>query len=131
MCLISGETKQLDGHAIKGIAISSLLIFTTIQSQDFKDEPGDRVCGRKTVAILFPRFGRISLSILITAWALVLPTIWHAPVAVTIPFFLMGIFVAGRFLVFRDPESDRASFMLYNVSNRESHPIRCVDTDYA
>ncbi|KAJ3488611.1 hypothetical protein NLI96_g2717 [Meripilus lineatus] len=117
---LSGEEKQLDYYAVKAVTISSLLIFTTIQSQDFKDEEGDRACGRKTVAILYPKVGRISLSILITAWAIVLPVIWHAPVLVSLLFLLMGVGIAVRFLALRDTASDRSSFMAYNVSIRDS-----------
>lgn len=116
MCLKSANYRFVDNSAFESILIFGLLIATTIQVQDFEDERGDRIAGRKTVVIVYPKLSRVLTSLLIALWSMVLPNIWGTAFLLSTPFSLFGMYVAARILILREQLSDKASYILYNVS---------------
>ena len=111
-----GVSRHLDATAITAICISGVLIFTTIQTQDFADVVGDKTRGRVTFPIYAPEASRIATLIAVTSWSLLLVVFWG-----TGPFFsavvlTLGGFVGMRYFLCRSPEKDKASYILYNAS---------------
>ncbi|KAF5344479.1 hypothetical protein D9758_014139 [Tetrapyrgos nigripes] len=67
--LIAGSNNvSLDQIAIYSVCISTGIFATTIQAQDFKDIPGDRMIGRRTLPIVLPDIARETLMIALLFW---------------------------------------------------------------
>lgn len=96
--------------------LSFMIILTTIHAQDFRDEVGDRTEGRETIPIIMPRAGRLSMPVGLMFWSLVLIIGWCRSVALGTALVGMAVWVGSRFYFARDADSDKTSYLLYNVS---------------
>jgi 4-hydroxybenzoate polyprenyltransferase len=113
--LVLSPTRTLDKTAVIALVCSTLIIFTTIQAQDFADVEGDKISGRRTIPIIAPEGSRISILAALMLWSWVLAALWGlGPVSGAI-FFIMGCFVGARYFKFRDAKADKLSYLLYNV----------------
>ena len=97
-------------------ALASLIILTTIQTQDFYDAEGDAMRGRRTLPLVLPRSSRIFTALAIPVWSLILKAYCRLHPAFALPFVALGMFVGARFLWDITEASDRRSFMFYTVS---------------
>lgn len=112
-----GVSRDLDATATTAICISGVLIFTTIQTQDFADVVGDQAKGRVTFPIYAPEASRVATLIAVTSWSLILPVFWGIGPLFSAVIMALGGFVGMRYFVFRSPEKDKFSYILYNVSS--------------
>ncbi|GJJ12537.1 hypothetical protein Clacol_006780 [Clathrus columnatus] len=110
-------SRTLPISTIVALVTSSLIIFTTIQAADFRDEKGDRMEGKLTLPIAFPELSRVGTSLLLVFWSNLISTFWSIDVSLSPPLLCMAFIVACRFYRYRNPEADRKSYLLYN-SNR-------------
>ena len=94
---------------------NALIIFSTIHAQDFRDEIGDRMLGRKTLPIVWPEFSRVAILALMTAWSVGLSVACEINVYCSLAFCTLAAFVGTRFYVYRDVEADKRSYLYYNV----------------
>ncbi|EJF57469.1 hypothetical protein DICSQDRAFT_69381 [Dichomitus squalens LYAD-421 SS1] len=94
---------------------SIAIVLTTIHAQDFQDEEGDRVQKRRTIPIVMPAAGRLSMPVGLTLWSLGLSEGWHLPNAHRLALITIGLYVGSRFYFLRSPGADKTSYRLYNV----------------
>ena len=93
------------------------MIFTTIQTQDFKDVDGDILVGRQTLPILLPTASRLTTSLLVPLWSLFFAYCYPAASpAVSRAAVMLGAVVGTRFWFERTRDGDKRSYLLYNVS---------------
>ena len=88
---------------------------TTIHAQDFQDEAGDRAEKRRTIPIVMPVLGRLSMPVTLILWSLGLGEAWCLAVSYRVALLAMGLLVGARFYALRFPEADKTSYRLYNV----------------
>lgn len=97
-------------------AIIPLIICTTIHAQDFRDSVGDRIKGRSTLPILFPRGSRWLLFASILGWSVVLAErASGVHYATKVTYVIIGIFVGALFVLQGEGEQDQQSYDAYNV----------------
>jgi 4-hydroxybenzoate polyprenyltransferase len=108
----------MDFVSVTAVIISGMLIFTTIQAQDFPDVEGDKALGRMTFPIYAPEFSRVFTFFATAAWSLFLCWFWGVgPISTT---FLVGfgIYVGMRYYLWRTLEADKKSYLMFNVRPR-------------
>ena len=94
----------------------AVVIFTTIQAQDFKDVEGDILVNRQTLPILFPTASRVVTSLLVPLWSLVFAYCYPtADPMVSSAAVVLGAIIGTRFWFERTREGDKRSYLLYNV----------------
>jgi hypothetical protein len=108
------------------VILSGMVIFTTIQTQDFPDVEGDAATGRITLPIYAPEFSRAFTLLAVGFWSILLCWIWSVPSPVSILFILLGSLVGLRYYHYRNVDMDKTSYLLYNVSVAALIRIRCV-----
>ena len=95
----------------------SLVIFTTIQAQDFKDVEGDKLIARRTLPIVYPFASRLLTAALIPIWSLFLVYRYQdASAFAVIGTLALGLSTGARFFLERTRDEDKKSYVLYNVS---------------
>lgn len=102
--------------ALLCVAISAAVFTTTVHAQDFKDVDGDRLVGRVTLPMVFPRLSRNTMIVGMLAWSLALANVWELDVLTASVFLALGATVGIRFLLFESVPEDQTSYLLYNVS---------------
>ncbi|KAM5543797.1 hypothetical protein V8D89_002414 [Ganoderma adspersum] len=112
---LMGSTCDLDAISATAVCISGVLIFTTIQAQDFADVEGDAAMGRMTFPIYAPHLSRSVTLLAMSAWSLFLPCFWGVGPLCGAAFVTFGSFVGCRYYYLRAPEDDRVSYALYNA----------------
>lgn len=94
---------------------SAVLIATTIHIQDFRDVEGDRIQGRTTLPILFPRLSRFLSGFLVFLWSVVLGLFWRLPIGLITIYILFGMYIGFRIIVLRSESEDKVSLRYYMV----------------
>lgn len=107
-----GSTPTVEGY--RWTALISVVIFSTMQVQDLKDQSGDRIRGRLTIPL--------ALGDLIARWTIVVPVIlW----SIVCPFFLgvdlwgyvlpvgFGLLIATRILLLRQENADKLTWEIW------------------
>ncbi|KAI0666404.1 UbiA prenyltransferase family-domain-containing protein [Trametes maxima] len=112
---LMGATKVMDDVSTTAVCISGLLIFTTIQAQDFADVEGDSALGRRTFPIYAPRLSRAVTLIGIPGWALFLAYYWGVGPLFSTAFVALASYIGARYFFLREAEQDKRSYVLYNV----------------
>ena len=103
-------------HTAVSFVINSLIIFSTIYAQDFRDEIGDRLMGRRTVPIVWPKGSRIWIFSMLTAWSAGLSWACDLSFHFSVPFSMLAVFIGLRFLRKQTADEDKLSYCYYNVS---------------
>ncbi|EGO00410.1 hypothetical protein SERLA73DRAFT_52644 [Serpula lacrymans var. lacrymans S7.3] len=107
---------EVDNVGVLAIILSAMILATTIHSQDFKDEEGDRLIGRQTLAIASPVVGRSIILVLLPIWSISLCKIWHVDFACSLAFLALSLIVGTRFMLATTVQADKMAYLLYNVS---------------
>lgn len=106
---------HIDSVGALAVAFSSVVFATTLHAQDFKDEEGDRLTGRRTLVTLFPTFARISIMIGVPLWSLCLSRLWKVDFVCSLAFIAYGTVVGARFMVYRTASAHKQSCKLYSL----------------
>ena len=96
-------------------AVNALIIFSTIHAQDFRDEVGDKLMGRRTIPIVWPKGSRVWILAILTAWSVGLSWACGLAIPFSVPFCCLSLFVGLRFFRKRTAGADRRSYLYYNV----------------
>ena len=96
-------------------AVNALIIFSTIHAQDFRDEVGDKIMGRRTIPIVWPEGSRVWILSILTAWSVGLSWACDLAILFSVPFCCLSLFVGLRFFRKRTAGADRQSYLYYNV----------------
>lgn len=110
------DRSTIEPVALIAVAMSMVIFATTLHCQDFKDEEGDRMIGRKTLPILFPSLARISVMVGLPFWSFVLTCLWKIDVICSAAFVAYAGLVGMRFVMLQGTHADRKSCQLYSVS---------------
>ncbi|KAG2067725.1 hypothetical protein BDR04DRAFT_1120290 [Suillus decipiens] len=122
-CLEVGGTVAAGSHAnacidkagALAVALSSTAFATTLHAQDFKDEVGDRLTGRRTLPTIFPKAARFSMMVGLPLWSLGLSRIWKLDALFTTAFVAYGAFVGTRFVMHDTVSADKQSCKYYSL----------------
>ncbi|EIM84248.1 uncharacterized protein STEHIDRAFT_132655 [Stereum hirsutum FP-91666 SS1] len=106
---------KFDSVSLWAIALSAILIFTTIQAQDFSDVEGDALAGRVTFPIYAPEFSRLATLLTTTAWSVFYGWFWGVGPVIRVLLAVLGTAVGVRYYKLRTPVADKRTYVLYNV----------------
>ncbi|EKM52334.1 uncharacterized protein PHACADRAFT_126070 [Phanerochaete carnosa HHB-10118-sp] len=112
---LMGAAHDMDNISTTAVCISGILIFTTVQVQDFADVEGDKRLGRVTFPIYAPEFSRQFTLIAITMWSLFLSYFWKIGPYFGAMYMVLGIILGLHLYLYRTEAHDRSSYILFNV----------------
>ncbi|KAI0735534.1 UbiA prenyltransferase family-domain-containing protein [Earliella scabrosa] len=95
--------------------INALVVLTTIHAPDFEDAAGDRLDGRLTLPVAFPRGSRFVMAAMLLGWSAFLVRYWATGTVCTTVLLGLGTLAGVRFLLFDDAKADHTSFRLYTA----------------
>ncbi|KAK7445489.1 hypothetical protein VKT23_014906 [Stygiomarasmius scandens] len=104
----------LDSTSLAAVALSGILIFTTIQAQDFPDVEGDSALGRITFPVYAPEFSRLFTLVAMNVWPFFLSNFWDIGNVCEVVFVTFGAYVGWRYYLWRDTKKDKTSYLLFN-----------------
>ncbi|KAM7199175.1 UbiA prenyltransferase [Rhypophila sp. PSN 637] len=114
--IAGGPGSRINDTGVIWTSIISLVIFTTMHSQDMKDQAGDRSRGRRTAPIVLGDFAaRGTIAIPIAVWSVVCPLFWRAGFegyVLTVP---LGGYIIWRLYADRSFTGDRRSWKLWTL----------------
>ncbi|KAH7909467.1 UbiA prenyltransferase family-domain-containing protein [Hygrophoropsis aurantiaca] len=114
--LVAGcDRSRLESTGALAIALSTCVFITTLHAQDFKDEEGDRLIGRKTLPIVFPSLSRASIMIGLPLWSICLSLVWGMDWLSTFVFVAFALLVGSRFATCTTVQGYRVSCKLYSL----------------
>jgi 4-hydroxybenzoate polyprenyltransferase len=119
----------MDFVSVTAVIISGILIFTTIQAQDFPDVEGDKALGRITFPIYAPEFSRAFTLFATVAWSMFLCWFWGIGPFSTAFLVIFGTYVGLRYYRCRTLEADKKSYLIFNVRPQISHETGKVEAD--
>ncbi|KAH8788375.1 hypothetical protein F5883DRAFT_400579 [Diaporthe sp. PMI_573] len=97
-------------------ALLGLNTLLTVQIQDFRDQEGDKIRGRRTVPLVVgDGLSRVVTAVIILFFSIALPVYWEARVLEIMWPLLTGGLVAVRLLLYRTAKADRMTFHLYTL----------------
>lgn len=111
---VLGESGLTTRTAIS-VAVNSLIIFSTLQSQDFRDLVGDTKTGRWTLPMVWPTGSRISMLVIMTTWSVGLSRACDLAHLFSVPFCMWAAFIGTRFIQKRTPDDDQQTYNYFNV----------------
>lgn len=106
----------MDSISRTAILLNGLLIFTTVQTQDFSDVDGDAALGRVTLPIYAPELSRIFTLFAMILWSSGLVWFWGIGLWYATGVIIFGTAVGLRFYMWRQREVDQRSYIWFNVS---------------
>lgn len=106
---------ELDLISWEAVILSGILIFTTIQAQDFRDVEGDAAAGRITFPIYAPEGSRIFTFAAIVCWSIFLTWFWEIGIMSSAAFIALGAYSGLRYYLWRTVEIDKRSYLIYSV----------------
>jgi len=119
--------QRVEVEELRSLACCALLVFTTFSAHDFPDVGGDKTSGRRTFPIVAPSASRWFVSAMVTLWTMGICHSWSfGPVSMAL-FFGLGVFIAVRFLLFRDTPRDKYTLSWYKVGF--AYPSECKLSD--
>src|SRR5260370_7624185 len=105
-------------RALISFAINTLIILSTIHAQDFRDQVGDKLMGRRTIPIVWPEGSRVWILAMLITWSVGLSWACNLAIRFSIPFCCLSLFVGLRFFRQRTADADRRSYLFYNLCFR-------------
>lgn len=114
------DRSTIEPVALIAVVMSMVIFSTTLHCQDFKDEEGDRLIGRKTLPIVFPSLARTSVMVGLPLWSVCLTCLWKVDVLCSVAFVAYASMVGMRFKMLQSANADRKSCQLYSVSHLRS-----------
>ncbi|KAJ7810312.1 hypothetical protein B0H14DRAFT_2607471 [Mycena olivaceomarginata] len=110
-----GASRELDSVSVTATLLSGALIFTTIQAQDFSDVEGDAASGRVTFPLYAPELSRVFTLFGMVIWSVGLGWYWGPGPMIRATFLVLGTSVGFRYYTWRTTESDKKSYLIFNV----------------
>jgi 4-hydroxybenzoate polyprenyltransferase len=131
LCFLSGALEVALGHPVLlgldstalssprllvWLAIIGGIILTTIHAQDMYDQIGDAARHRRTVPLVIgDTAARWMIACCTIIWGALCPVFWDTKAAATSLSVSLAAIVAARSLVFRTVQSDRTTFVVWNI----------------
>lgn len=113
----SGQRLDIqDGTLLVWLGIIGFIIFTTIHVQDLRDQEGDAKRGRRTIPLVYGDLAcRISVTIAIAFWSLMVPMFWRATLAGYVIPLGQGAWLMHRALLIRTADGDDKTFKFWSL----------------
>ncbi|ETS74170.1 hypothetical protein PFICI_14036 [Pestalotiopsis fici W106-1] len=110
-----GEPLALNRALLTWMAILAAVIFSTVQLQDIFDVEGDASRGRRTMPLVIGDAAtRWCSALMVLISCVMCPAYWSLDWSgFVLPVFL-GVTIAVRTLTYRDPGSDKRTFLMWN-----------------
>ena len=105
----------MTSRTLISFAVNALIIISTIHAQDFRDEVGDKLMGRRSIPIVWPEESRVSMLVLLPTWSVGLSWACDLAIPFSVPFCCLSLYTGLRFIQKRTADADRRSFLYYNV----------------
>jgi 4-hydroxybenzoate polyprenyltransferase len=105
----------LTARTALSVTLNTLIILSTIHSQDFRDRAGDKRAGRWTIPMEWPKGSRISMLVILTTWSVGLSWACGLVYVLSVPFCVFAVFIGLRFIQKRRIDDDKLSYQYYNV----------------
>ncbi|KAH9960956.1 UbiA prenyltransferase family-domain-containing protein [Russula compacta] len=121
--IIIGTNHAMDFVSVTAVIISGIMIFTTIQAQDFADVEGDKALGRMTFPIYAPEFSRAFTLIATVAWSVFLSWFWGVGPVSAAFLVILGTYVGMRYYLWRTLEADKKSYTIFNIWLMAAHTL--------
>ena len=103
--LAAGLRTEISYYGYSWIACISLVILTTMQVQDLKDQQGDRLRGRRTIPLAFGEtFSRYSIAVAVLGWSCAM--FWQFPMLCALLPVILGCYICYRVLYLRATKAD-------------------------
>lgn len=112
---VLGASHAMDYVSVTAVIISGILIFTTIQAQDFPDVEGDKALGRMTFPIYAPEFSRLFTLVATIVWSMFLSWFWEVGPVSTAFLVCFGTYIGMRYYLWRTLDADKRSYLIFNV----------------
>jgi hypothetical protein len=116
-------TGVMDFVSVTAVIISGILVFTSVQGQDFPDVEGDKTVGRMTFPIYAPELSRFLMLFVTMAWSVFLSWFWEVGPISSALFTSFGIYLGLRYYCRRTIEADRRSYLIFNVCILTARPV--------
>ncbi|KAH9984498.1 UbiA prenyltransferase family-domain-containing protein [Russula vinacea] len=113
----------MDFVSVTAVIISGILVFTSVQGQDFPDVEGDKTVGRMTFPIYAPELSRFLMLFVTMAWSVFLSWFWEVGPISSALFTSFGIYLGLRYYCRRTVEADRRSYLIFNVWLMAAHVL--------
>ncbi|KIY69047.1 hypothetical protein CYLTODRAFT_436349 [Cylindrobasidium torrendii FP15055 ss-10] len=113
--LVADDRGSLSQNQLCAILTSVLIVFTTIQAQDFCDVEGDIDSNRSTFPIVWPEVSRLSMLFLPVFWSLLISIFSNAHIAILASLLSSAIWISCRFYFMRSVPADKESYLYYNI----------------
>lgn len=111
-----GNECALTPVGYRWIGLIGLVISTTLQVQDMKDQEGDAVRGRTTLPLLLgDGFARWTIGAAVMVWSMSAPAFWTTRVGAYVPPLIIGSILAFRILALRNMKSDQRTWGVWCV----------------
>ncbi|KAK2756654.1 hypothetical protein FQN54_005099 [Arachnomyces sp. PD_36] len=111
-----GPDSSINKQGVMWTSIISTVIFTTMHSQDMKDQAGDRSRGRRTAPIVLGDFAaRGTIAIPIAVWSIICPWFWYTGFEGYILTVPLGAYIIWHLYADRTFRGDRASWKLWTL----------------
>ena len=112
--LAIGAESRISGNGLVWIGIISAVIFTTMHTQDLKDQAGDEQRRRRTVPlVLGDGVARWTIVIALTVWAIFCPYFWRTSGSGYLMSGGLATVVATRMLRWRNAKADTETWRLW------------------
>ena len=109
-----GEDFCWNSVTYRWTAMTSAIIFTTMQVQDLKDQDGDRVRLRKTMPLVWgDKVARWTVAAPVILWSFVCPAFWALDACGYIAPLVLGMTVAIRVVQSRSKEADTLTWKIW------------------
>lgn len=101
---------------VRWLAVVAAVVFSTVQMQDFYDQRGDALRGRRTVPLVVgDGAARWLTAGLMAFWSVFCPWYWGLRLAPSAAFGVLGVVILARTLTKRSVEEDKKTFLAWNV----------------
>ena len=112
---VASASRDITPTAYLWLTIVGVVVFTTIQVQDLKDQAGDCVRRRRTAPLVLGDVAaRWGVAVPVLAWSLLCPMFWNVGVFGYLIPIGYGIVIATRVLVIRHRAGDRTTWRLWS-----------------
>ncbi|KAG2064511.1 hypothetical protein BDR04DRAFT_1179582 [Suillus decipiens] len=117
---IGSHNSCIDNVGTLAVVLSMTVFATTLHAQDFKDQEGNRLTGRRMLPTLFPKSARFSMMVGLPLWSFSLSCIWKLDALSTAALVGYGAFVGTRFVMYDTADADKQSCKFYSVTGVSS-----------
>ncbi|KAI3343376.1 UbiA prenyltransferase family-domain-containing protein [Ustulina deusta] len=114
--IAGGRNASINQQGVIWTGILSSVIFTTMHSQDMKDQEGDRTRGRRTAPIVLGDFvARGTIAVPIAVWSIVCPWFWYSGFEGYLLIVPLGAYIIWGLYTDRSFKGDRRSWKLWTL----------------